>query len=303
MVTYKPIQTDSERYLEYIGKHKLAFDIYEDLYPLKLFEDFVKVQGRKESWFYNCCNIDKDQLYPARFTFGYPPQKEAKLLHNPQRQLQEAFHFFRQVANRPEVKLNYRFIHQFFSIHPDVRGICFVAVGVDIRTVTTESRLKLFIGLKDAPDKVETAIALCGDSPTLRAFLLNDYNNYLLVGFDLFFDNHSEIELYPTIFEDKLRRADVRNQITPLLPPLALPLLDQCEVFQIGISQANDSNILYFDDVYDPNSFVDNFGNEMVKKVHAYYRHQPIKKLLVGAPEKDFYARSIEHAKLYYRMN
>ncbi|MBD2613212.1 LynF/TruF/PatF family peptide O-prenyltransferase [Nostoc punctiforme FACHB-252] len=300
MVTSNPIKANSERYLEYIGKHKLAFDIYEDLYPLKLFEDFVEVEAKKRGLFYILSNVDKDEIYPARFCLRFPSLEEAQLLYNPQQQLQTALNFFRQVESRPEVKLNYHHIQQFFGSISDFQGIILMAVAIDARTVITESRLKLYVWLKNAPEKVETAIALCGDSPTLRAFLVNDK---LQVGFDLFFNGESEIEVYPIISQDELQQFHIRDRIIPLLPPRALPLLQQCAVFQVGFSEANESNILYFDYVHDPNSFVDNLGNEMTKKVHAYYRHQPIKSLTVGIPEHNFYGRAIEHVKLYYDMN
>jgi LynF/TruF/PatF family peptide O-prenyltransferase len=123
------------------------------------------------------------------------------------------------------------------------------------------------------------------------------------VGFDLFLDGRCEIEVYPTITQDELQRVDVRDRITPFLPPRALPLLAQCKACQVGISKANESNILYFNHVFEPNIFIDNLGNEMAKKVHAFYRHQPFQALEVGIPEKDFYASSINHVKLYYLFN
>ncbi|MFN6515995.1 MAG: LynF/TruF/PatF family peptide O-prenyltransferase [Nostoc sp. CreGUA01] len=298
MVTYKPIQTNSERYLEYISKHKLAFDIYEDLYPIRLFEDFVQVEGKKGGSCFILSNIDKDQLHPGRFGLSFPSLEQAQLFYNPQKQLQTAFEFFEKVESRPEVKLNYHHIQEFFN-NSDFQGIFLMGVAIDARPEIIDSRLKLYIWLKNAPDKVEKAIALCGDSPTLRTFLVTDR---LQVGFDLFFNGQSEIEVYPIINQDELQQVHIRNRIIPLLPPRALPLLKQCEVFQVGFSPANESNILYFDFVRDPNGFVDNLGNEMTKKVHAYYRHQPVKSLTVGIPEHNFYERSIEHVKLYYDM-
>ena len=306
MVTFNTIQNNSERYLEYIGKHKRAFDIYEDLYPLKLFEDFVQVHANKDSISACYCNIDKDRLYAARFglgisglAIGLATLQEAQVLYNRQQQFQAAISFFRKVESHAQVKLNYQLIQQFFSNHFDFRGVTWIGVGVEARPEIGDSRLKLYVTLENAPEKVETAIALCGDSSILRAFLVN---KKLEVGFDLFLNGHSEIELYPTITQDELRRVDIRSRILPLLPPHALPLLEQCSIFQVGISPANESNILYFDNVFNPNSFIDNLGNEMSKKVHAYYRHEPVQVLQVGIPEKEFYARSIEQVKLYYLM-
>jgi LynF/TruF/PatF family peptide O-prenyltransferase len=300
MVTCNTSQSDNERLLEYIGKHKQAFDIYEDIYPLALFEDFVQEQGKKGAMIATGGKGDKDRLYLTGFGFGFLDNKESQTVPNLHQQLQEFLHFFRQVENRVEVKLNYQLIKQFFGVNPDYQGIIELSIAVDARPEIAESRLKLYIILQNAPKKVETAIALCGDSPTLRAFLVNDM---LVVGFDLFFDGRSEIEIYPVITQYELQRADIRSRIIPLLPPRALSLLDKCKYFQVGFSRANESNVLYFDTVFDANSFIDNLGNEMAKKIHAYYRHQPFFSLVVGIPEKDFYAPCIEQVKLSYRYH
>src|SRR3712207_5800287 len=106
-MNYKPIQVHSKPYLEYLEKHKRAFDIYEDLYPLKLFEDFVQVEGRQGGLFRCACNVTKDELSPARFSLFFPTQDDLQLLHNPQQQLEAAFDFFRKVEGRAEVKVNY----------------------------------------------------------------------------------------------------------------------------------------------------------------------------------------------------
>uniref|UniRef100_UPI002E793DB9 DUF5838 family protein n=1 Tax=Streptomyces sp. GSL17-113 TaxID=3115365 RepID=UPI002E793DB9 len=86
-----------------------------------------------------------------------------------------------------------------------------------------------------------------------------------------------------------LQRADVQAYLTSRLPAKALPLLYESRTVQIGISNDNDSDILYFNNFKSPNSAVDYLKNETVNQVHAHYRNRVFHDLLLGIPESEFY--------------
>jgi LynF/TruF/PatF family peptide O-prenyltransferase len=246
---------------------------------------------------YCCCNVEKDRLHPARFNLSFDEIISDKRYVYPN--LNKALNFLHQVEGRPGVKLNYHLLQQFLGKGLDISKVTWMSLAVDARTELSDTRLKFYITLEDYPEKMATAIALCGENRDWKKLLVS---NQLLVGFDFFLDGRAAVEVYPTFFPKELQRGDVQLYLKSILPPQALPLLEKSASFQIGISDANESDVLYFDHVFDPNSFVDNLNNEMAKKVHAYYRHQPVKALLVGIPESEFSAWSIQHLKMYYRM-
>ncbi len=295
MVTYNTVVTHSEENLRYIGEHKRAFDI-EYLYPIDIFEDFVQ----KQKWgcgIYCCCNIDRDRLYPARFDLSFDRilLDKGHLQHD----FKAALSFLHRVEERPGVKLDYHLLQQFIGAGLDPNRFKWINVGVDAQTQLNDSRLKLYITIENYPEKEATAIALCGENRDWAKLLVS---HQLLIGFDFFLDGRTDIELYPTFGPEDLQRADVQTYLRSILPARALPLLDKCPSFQMGISKSNESDALYFNHPIDPNDFVDNLGNEMAKKVHGYYRNQPVKELLVGIPASEFLANSLRKVKMYYRM-
>ena len=287
MITANNISIDSEKNLRYLGEHKRIFGV-ENLYPLELFENFV--QARQDCRIDCACKIDQDKLHAARFTLAFVNKQDAK------EQVRAALNFFGKVEGRVEVKLNYQLLQEFLGIDFDFTKIVKILVGVDARQELADSRLKLFIWIEDYPEKLETAITLAGDSQDLRLLLVN---NQLLVGFDFWLDGHSVIELYPTISAEEWQRVDVQQRLATVFSPPALRLLDGCYGLQIGFSQANESKILYFH-ALEQSNFVDNLGNDLASRIHAYYRHQPVQALVVCIPESELLARSIQKLNMYY---
>lgn len=295
MLTYKTALNHSEENLRYIGEHQRAFDI-EPRYPLGLFEEFV----RECPWgcgVYCCANINQDTLEAARFSLSF--DKVVLDWRTFPSSLNAALRFLRRIESRPEITFNYQLLNCFIGGDLDISRVKWLNVGVDARPDARDTRLKLYITIENYPEKAATAIALCGEQ---RDWQFLQVAKQLLIGFDFFADGRTEIELYPTFLPEDLARLDVQQKLTALLPPKARPLLQRCTAFQLGISRANESDILYFNHPLDPDGFIDNLGNPLAKKVHGYYRHQPVKKLLVGIPEHEFFAWSIQQVKMYYRM-
>jgi LynF/TruF/PatF family peptide O-prenyltransferase len=296
MIVSGSTSSSSEQSLRYFSEHKRAFDV-ENFYSLDCFESFLKAQCRSTI---DCaCKVDFDRLHAARFTLGFNAQPDGP---NLQRKIADAFRFFKKVEARVGANLNYQLLQQLLDRDFNFSQVSKIFVGIDARAEVLESRLKLFVWLENYPDKVETAIDLCkyqSDEANVRALILN---NSLLVGFDFYLNGKANVEIYPTLNRVEFLRPDIRAQLLQLLPSQALPLLEMCYALQIGFSQANDSKILYFHPL-DPGDFINLLGNEMAKKVQAYYQHQPIKALVVCIPEAELLNHSINRLNLYYNLN
>lgn len=296
-VISSPAWNRHEENLRYIEDHKQIFDI-ENSDLLNLFEEFIGKQQRDKGGSIACgCNIEKDRSYPARFYYCFedlPSNPAAKLLD-----LEAFLSFCHHIEKRPELRINRRLLQQFLATGLDPSKIR-MSFGIDVRPELRHSRIKLYIRIRNYPEKIAIATALCGEQRDWEKLIVN---GTLLVGFDFFFDNRAAVEVYPTFYPADLQRPDVQAYLTSTLPAKALPLIDESKWFQLGISDENDSDVLYFNSVKSPNSFVDNLGNEMVKQVHAHYRNRVFHDLYIGIPESEFSAESIQRAKIYYMMN
>lgn len=289
-------QTHHEEISRFIGEHKQAFDI-DNLYPLNLFEEVASRLGHRARALGCCCNIERDKLYPARFYFVFQPMPSKPEIFFSD--LRTVLSFIERTKERPEVQINDQSLQQFLATGLDASKVKGISFGVDIRPDLRESRIKLSLLIENYPEKMETAISLCGENRDWKKLIVN---RKLLVGFDFFFNNRSSVEVYPTFYREDLQRFEVKKHLEEILPPRAFKLLPESEWFQIGISNDNESDVLYFNDLICPNSFIDNLANQLTNRVHAYYRHQPFKTMLVGIPMAEFSAWSIQKVKLYYAM-
>ncbi len=297
-ITSSPGENRHQENLRYIEQHKEIFDI-ENSYPLNLFEEFIGKQRKgKGGSIACCCNIDKNRYYPSRFAYlspGYASDPKMKLLD-----IEDFLAFSRRIEERPEFEINRRLLQQFLATGLDPSKVNMVTVAVDVRPELRHSRIKLYLTIRDYPEKIAIATSLCGEQRDWGKLIVN---GELLVGFDFFFNNQAAVEVYPTFYSNDLQRPDVQAYLTSTLPPKALPLLKESGALQIGISDENDSDVLYFTNLKSPNSAVDYLNNQMVDRVHAHYRNRAFNNLYLGIPESEFSASYIQRVKMYYHMN
>lgn len=294
-----PIQNRHEENLRYIEEHQQTFDL-ENSYLLNLFKEFIGEQRKDKGGSLVCgCNIEKDRRYPARFYYSaefHQPNPAMKLFD-----LEDFLSFSRRLEERPEVQIDRRLLQQFLGTGLDPSKVHLLILGIDDRSELRYSRIKLSFHVRDYPEKIAIAIALCGEHRDWQKLIVN---GNLLVGFDLFFDNRASVEVYPTFYPADLQRPDVQAYLAEKLPAKAFQLLKESGAWlQIGISNDNDSDVLYFNSVKSPNSFVDQLGNEMVKQVHSHYRNRAFHDVFIAIPESEFSATSIERVKMYYQMS
>jgi LynF/TruF/PatF family peptide O-prenyltransferase len=274
--------------IRYIAEHKHAFDI-EYFYPLDIFESFV--EQVKDCTIECSCKIEKDKIYSARFNILFRD--------NYQRQFNSVLSFFRKVEARAGVKLDYHLINQFLGNNFDFRKVSTILTGIDLRNKFEDSRLKFWFILKDYPEKVETAIAIHGDSKDLRALIIN---NSLLVGFDFFLNGRTDIKLYPEINQEQCQSVEVQLQLANFLSKPALELLNLCSKFTVSWSRDRQQKTLHYHPL-DPNIFIYNLRNDQANRVHACYINKPVNHIIVGFPEDELISGAIKNLSLYYQMS
>ena len=282
---------ESSKKIYYIGLHKRVFEV-ENLYPLDVFDNFVEQieKTSKECILESSCKIDRDQLYPARFNIGFAlPNLE---------QLNAVYNLFRQVEARADARVNYSLIQQFFGEDFDFSKMTEFMVGVDLRRELAESKLKLCLTIKDYPEKLKVAIALNGGlDETLEALIVS---NSLHMGFDLSLNGGSDIELYPYIRKQEFQQINIQQRLAKVLSTQALQLLPACSRICVGLSKANAEKVVYY--------YLENFkdflnyfaANDTARRVHAYYREQPVKEMCVALAESELLAGTIQKMNLYY---
>ena len=283
---------NSLQQLEVLKKHSTVFEVQE-LYPIKILENLVEQIALTTDKFSLelSCKIEQDKLYGGRIQLGFEEEDSTQNFNI-------ILDFLRQVESRVDVNLDYSLLNQLIGSDCDFSKVTEMMVGVDSRPKFSDSRLKISLTLADYPEKIAKAIALTGlVNQNITSLLI--YNK-LHLGFDLSFDGRSAIEIYPFINKQDLVNPDIQELLTAYISPEALQILPFSSRLLIGLSKANIDKILYFylDSIDD---FLNCFSpNDIAKKVHAYYRSQPVAAMCVALPEKQLLAATINNMNLYY---
>lgn len=286
-----------EQKLQFIRNHQQAFDV-EPIYPLPLFEDFVMgVKG--DCGLEASCKIELDKLIASRFLLFFKDKAQEW-----QKYLNQSLTFFSQVETQVGVEIDYSLLNQFLGSGFDFSKVGNFTTGIDLRSNLADSSLKIHFRIEDYPEKLETSLALSGDS---ISSLIKELPSYPLtklipqIGFDFYFNGSSEIELYLEVGEDDFQHPEIKKFLWERFSTVALEPLKASSMFHLGLSKANNDPVLYYN-LKNKKDLVNYFNlNDMGQRVHSFYQHQNIlPQMWVGTAQKELEKTRIENIRLYY---
>lgn len=180
-----------DRRLQFVRTHQEVFDV-EPMFPLRLFEEAIlEIEG-------SCCVESSCKVEGSRLLAGRYEVCNDLGTTWPQ-SLTHAFKFLDKVESRLGVRINRHSFEQFAAAHSGSRKILNNTIGIHLGTKLQDSSVMLYIHIepdKDPEELARTAIALDGGyySDELTQVLIRDM---LVIGFELFFDGRSHVELGP----------------------------------------------------------------------------------------------------------
>ncbi len=181
----------ADRRLQFMRAHQDAFDV-EAAFPLPIFEEaMLEIEGA--CGFECSCKVEAGQLLAGRFEICNDVVKPwpGSLTH--------AVKLLDRIENRLGVRLNRDLFEQFVAVHLGSGKIDTNSIGIHLGSKQEDNSIIIYIYLnydRDPEELVRTAIALDGGyySDELRQVLMRDT---MLIGFKLFFDGRSHVELCP----------------------------------------------------------------------------------------------------------
>ncbi len=295
-----------EKRLQFIRAHQNAFDV-EPVFPLQMFEDFVVgVEG-------NCsieasCKVELDKLIASRSLLFFDRKFEASYC------LRQILDFFSQVERRVDVNIDYSLLEKFIQFPNCLSTVMPRNCGIDLRTNLSESSLKTHFRLDRENQPVAQSLNLIEFALSLSSLdnysleLLNTFNKCVpkhklipQVGFDLFLDGSTEIELYLEITEEYFQRSQVQELLKQNFSRKVLAPLAKSDIFHIGLSQANANPVLYYRLKNKRDFSVYFLTNSTAERVVSFYQQQTTQpQMWVAASEQELEKNRIESIRLYY---
>ncbi|MCC3474664.1 MAG: LynF/TruF/PatF family peptide O-prenyltransferase [Microcoleus sp. PH2017_15_JOR_U_A] len=233
-----------ERRLQFIRTHLEAFDV-EPIFPIPLFEEAVlEIEGA--CGIESSCKVEGGRLLAGRF----------EVCNNqgttwPQ-SLTHAFTLLDKIENRLGVSINRESFEQFAAAHIGSRKIINNTIGIHVSSKLEESSVTVYIHIdhhKDPEELARTAIALDGGhySDELTQVLIRDM---LMIGFELFFDGRSHVELLPAAPAQPGALGIRGKYLTPYIHNYCSPKINsifrQSSVLIPGFSKAYTKPVFWF---------------------------------------------------------
>ncbi len=228
------------------------------------------------------CKIVGDMVHPLRLNLWYKHNGESGL--NP-----KIATFLENYAQA--FQLNFSFYQQLVGLNFQYDKVKCTALGIDIRTQSNASRVKLWHIIEHYPEKEAMALDFPEISPIARSLKIQPD---LLFGFDFGLDGRTAVKVYPTLNISQIQQS--RSLLNILFGVRTLALLEQCEWVNFGFTTKETGLSLHLLP-QDPEMFIDNFHHPILSDA---YRLSGAQKVIISLDQAEAESGCYSSFNLYY---
>ncbi|VXD25895.1 LynF/TruF/PatF family peptide O-prenyltransferase [Planktothrix paucivesiculata] len=292
-----------ERRLQFIRTHLDAFDV-EPTFPIPLFEQAVfEIEG--SCGIESSCKVENDRLFAGCFdvsNYGDVSWPGS---------LKYALKFLDRVESRVNVKFNRDLLQQFASLHIDSRKILDSSVGLHLDPKLENSVVRIYLHIKpeeDPEELVRTAIEIDGSHYPIELLqvLLKDV---IIIGFNLFFDGCSDVELMAGDLGKEYRGNNQRGRAfatyaQKIFSKKVIALYKASDIFFVSFSKIREYPFLYFQ-FNDIKELKKQFSfNSLGDRIYGFCQNQDcIAYAAVGVKEQDLESSRLENFHFSYNQH
>jgi LynF/TruF/PatF family peptide O-prenyltransferase len=229
------------------------------------------------------CRVERGERHAARFNLFFHAR--------PEQSFARARGWLEGLASTTRLELGV--LDQLMGERFDFARVEKVVAGVDLRAGAGESRAKLWLMLRDYPEKVERALAMQGDDGAARSLLLH---SPFLIGFDFHFDGAARVKLYPDLRPEELGdRRVLRSFGAAVIAAMA-----QCSWIHVYCRGPGLPRILQLHP-RQPDEFVERYvAAEVAEPIHRHYAGAAMLDMVVALEEDELARGSAREVALYY---
>ena len=292
-----------ERRLQFIRTHLEAFDV-EPVFPLPLFEEAVlEIEG--SCGIESSCKVENDRLFAGCFdvsNYGDVAWPGS---------LKYALKFLDRVESRVNVKFNRDLLQQFVALHLESRKIFDSSIGFHLEPKLENSVVRIYLHIKpeEAPEElVRTVISLDGSHYPFEVLqvLLKDV---IIIGFNLFFNGCSNVELMAGDLGKEYRGNNQRGKAFATyaqqkFSKKVIALYKASDIFFISFCKIRKEPFLYFQ-FNDIKELKRQFSFNVVgDRIYNFCQNQDcIAYAAIGVQEKDLESSRLENFHFSYNQH
>jgi len=274
---------EDSQYQKYLF-HKETFNIKYSIF-LDLFEELLKSSEIEDLM----CTIKiaKEKIYPARFDLWYGEENCVKNINL-------IFEFFKKISRCKDVSINYDLLKKILDKKFDLAKVQEVVAGIDIRENAKDSRIKIYLEVKDCPEKIAQILSIHGCNEKIKELLTNDY---LAFGIDLYFNGRTGIKIYPCITKKQLENAEIRKRLG--FSKKITDLLKECKMLHLSFHGKNFERILHFHPKDMP-EFVKLLDSKILTEINNKVQAESHAEEVICLLESEIDRNILENMNIYY---
>ena len=280
--------------LKCIKFHCEAFDIPSevvDCAALAGFEDVVRAAGR--GVIESSVKVINGIAHSARFNILCSPTDKLSFLH-------KMFAFVENLASADCIRLDLQPVREML-VGADLSRVSRMVCGVDLRTDTMDSRLKICVFADHEPgnanDPVERALA---SGRVDRRFQSIHVHPALLLGYDLRFDGATALKMYPDVWEEELEVPAIRSRLSGVFSSAAMRVIREAYWTHFYLSSEEKQPALDLH-LKNPDEFIARWlSNPIADRIHRAYSGCPMLDVVAAIPQSELESALIENFTLYY---
>lgn len=179
----------------------------------------------------------------------------------------------------------------------DVEKVKQLTMGIDLREVTHESRIKFWTIVDQYPQIVNTCLDVHGSDDSVRQLV--DPNATFLFGFDFLLHGGTRLKIYPLYDGDNLTAISNRTKFTGQFCETTTSLASLCKRIHISFSGKHFKKVVHFTPK-DPGQFLEKIQSPMVHQIDEKYQRYGYHLQIASFLDEELASGQLKEVNLYY---
>lgn len=236
--------------------------------------------------------MSRDHIDSCRFYLWYNGASYQKT-----KSLKKILLFSKKISSLDKVTINHSLINKILKTQPDLDKITKICLGIDFRSITAESRIKIGFYTENYSKMRQAVSEMLNHNKNFEELL---FGNKFLFGIDLYFDGRTRLKVYPTFDHAMLKKPNVRNKIQDVFDNTTIELIKDCSEFFVSFNDKWKKTLHFFPKDKNRERFIKKLSNSCVEALDQRNLKGGYPTWAFSFPEQEFLKRKTKNINLYY---
>ena len=201
---------------------------------LKIFYDYIKLVDNVHIEL--SCKVKASELFPCRFNIWYN--------NNYTTNLNSCIQLIKKYDQLDyDINIDPSRFFQIINSRFEMNRVGRLILGVDFRENLPDSRIKLWLALKNYPGFIIDILKQGKFDPYMIKLV---QHNMFLFGFDFCFNGNCYLKVYPVLFKQDFANPLIKAVLNRWCSKRSVELMQLCDRFHIGMNEKSKRMVIHF---------------------------------------------------------